>query len=230
LPSGPFRPFHKSFADFLLEEDDNTDFRIDGTAMHARVAEHFFLQHRGKWGKCADEYALRYTPLHFAEAARGPENKHDAMIQSLVEITSDLDYQDSCEARLRDLPMLHEHMARTVATATLSHSEEMLPWLVRAGRAFVDFRRRFLRGDSVIALAEQGAVEKAKARLTLFPDLEQDWQVAAALIIAWLAIDSNRPSAIQLRDQAATAASSVAPLPLLLARLNAALKGERSIP
>src|SRR5439155_9686615 len=25
LPSGPFRPFHKSFADFLLEEDTNAD-------------------------------------------------------------------------------------------------------------------------------------------------------------------------------------------------------------
>jgi hypothetical protein len=228
LPSGPFRPFHKSFADFLLEEDANTDFRIDGAAMHARIAEPFFSKHRRKWDQCEDKYALRYTPLHFAEAARGPEAKRDAMIRSLVELTSDSDYQDRCEAKLRDLPMLHEHMARTAATATLSRADAMIPWLVRAGRACVDFRRKFLRGDSVIALAEQGTVEKAKARLALFPDLEQDWQVAAALIIAWLAIDSNRPSAIQVRDQLASAASSAAPLPLLLARLGAALNGELS--
>src|SRR5262249_35871372 len=130
--------------------------------------------------------------------------------------------QDRCEEKLRDLPLLHEHMARAVATAALSRADAMIPCLVRAGRGIVEFRRKFLRGDSLIALAEQGAVEKAKARLALFPDLEQDWQVAAALVIAWLAIDGNRPSAIQLRDQIA-AASSAAPLPLLLARLNAAL-------
>jgi hypothetical protein len=230
LPSGPFRPFHKSFADFLLEEDTNADFRIDGNATHARIADWFFSKHRGKWDECEDEYALRYTPLHFAEAARGPEAERDAMIRSLVELTSDSDYQDRCEAKLRDLPMLHEHMARTVATATLSHSAEMIPWLVRAGRAFVDFRQKFLRGDSVIGLAEQGAVEKAKARLALFPDVEQDWQVVAALIIAWLASDSNRPLATQLRDQMAAASLSVAPLPLLLSRLDGALKGEISHP
>jgi hypothetical protein len=230
LPSGPFRPFHKSFADFLLEEDTNADFRIDGTATHALIADWFFSKHQGKWDQCEEKYALRYTPLHFAEAARSPEAKRDAMIRSLVELTSDSDYQDRCEAELRDLPMLHEHMARTVTIATLSHSDEMIPWLVRAGRAVVDFRRRFLRGDSVIALAEQGEVEKAKARLALFPDLEQDWHVAAALIIAWLAIDSNRPSAWQLRDQIAGASLSVEPLPLLLARLDGTLNGEVSHP
>jgi hypothetical protein len=230
LPGGPFRPFHKSFADFLLEDDANADFHIDGAAMHARIAEQFFSKHRGKWDQCDSEYALRYTPLHFAEAARGPEAKRDTLIQSLVELTSDSDYQDRCETKLRELPLLHEHMARTVSTAALSPAAAMIHWLVRAGRGFVEFRRKFLRGDSLIALAEQGSVEKAKARLALFPDLEQDWQVAAALIIAWLAIDSNRSSAIQLRDQLAPAASSVPPLPLLLARLDAALRGELSHP
>src|SRR5262249_30698881 len=102
LPNGPFRPFHKSFADFLLDEDTK-DFQIDGAAMHARIANWFFSKHRGKWNECKDEYALRYTPLHFADAARGSEDERDAMIRSLVELTSDSDYQDRCEAKLRDL-------------------------------------------------------------------------------------------------------------------------------
>src|SRR5215813_10463135 len=54
LPNGPFRLFHKSFADFLLEEDANTDFRVDGAAMHSRIAEQFFAKHRGKWDECED--------------------------------------------------------------------------------------------------------------------------------------------------------------------------------
>jgi hypothetical protein len=42
LPDGPFRLFHKSFADFLLENEDNVDYRIDAKAMHRRIAKYYF--------------------------------------------------------------------------------------------------------------------------------------------------------------------------------------------
>jgi hypothetical protein len=44
LPDGPFRPFHKSFADFLLEDADNADFHIDPVTMHKRVAELYWTR------------------------------------------------------------------------------------------------------------------------------------------------------------------------------------------
>lgn len=41
LPDGPFRLFHESFADFLLENEDNGDYHIDAEAMHRRIAEYY---------------------------------------------------------------------------------------------------------------------------------------------------------------------------------------------
>ncbi len=228
LPDGPFRPFHKSFADFLLEDKTNTDFRIDAASMHRKIAEHLVSKYNRGWDRCTDDYALRYAPFHLAEAAKGSGAERDALIRGLVEVTSDPQYQVRCEEQLRDVPMLYGHLARAVATASGSASDDSLALLVNAGRCFIGFRREFLRGESVIGLAEHGEAEKAKSRLGLFTDLEEDWQVAAALIIAWLAIDRNRPQAIQLRDQAAGTLPSVEPLPLLLARLGAAGEGKTS--
>jgi hypothetical protein len=68
LPDGPFRPFHKSFADYLLEDDENTDFRIDGTAMHKRVADHYW-SHNVDWSNC-DEYGLKNLATHLWSSNR----------------------------------------------------------------------------------------------------------------------------------------------------------------
>lgn len=66
LPDGPFCPFHKSFADFLLEEKDNVDFHIDAALMHSRVAEHYWSKHHGRWSNC-DRYGLANLALHLFE-------------------------------------------------------------------------------------------------------------------------------------------------------------------
>src|SRR6185369_13562538 len=63
---------------------------------------------------------------------------------------------------------------------------DMLPSIVRAAKEFLAFRRGFLRADSVVALAEQGRLEHAEARLELFSEVDADWQSAARLILAWL--------------------------------------------
>ncbi|HEY0790850.1 MAG TPA: hypothetical protein VGD78_07270 [Chthoniobacterales bacterium] len=44
LPKGPFRPFHHSFTDFLLEDPNNADYRIDAHGMHERLAKHYLHQ------------------------------------------------------------------------------------------------------------------------------------------------------------------------------------------
>lgn len=40
LPDGPFRLFHKSFADFLLIDKKNLDYHIDAKEIHRRIAEY----------------------------------------------------------------------------------------------------------------------------------------------------------------------------------------------
>lgn len=70
LPEGPFRAFHQSFSDFLLEDDRNLDYHIDAAAMHQKIADHFLAVHGGKWQECKDRYALAYTVAHLVETVQ----------------------------------------------------------------------------------------------------------------------------------------------------------------
>jgi WD40 repeat protein len=62
LTGGPFRPFHRSFADFLLEEKENIDFHIDEKPLHARIAAYFSKQCHER--QACDEYGLLNLPWH----------------------------------------------------------------------------------------------------------------------------------------------------------------------
>ena len=222
----PFRIYHASFREFLV---DDTTFNVYPAERHAAIARWLLDKYGKSWGKCQDEYALRYTPLHLAEAARGSEEGREATIRSLVEVTGNSRYQLRVESLLRDLPMLQEHLVRAIDAASVSDDDAMLPGLMRACRNLVTFRSQSLRGDAVTALAERGAVQDAVARLPLFPDLDRDWHIAATLILAWLAIDADRPGATSVRDRAAGAALEADTLSELLARVDAAAAGQGSV-
>jgi tetratricopeptide (TPR) repeat protein len=67
LPDGPFRPFHKSFADFLLEDKDNFDYHIDSKTAHQQIAEYFWDTYHTDWSKCPD-YGLNHLASHLYHA------------------------------------------------------------------------------------------------------------------------------------------------------------------
>jgi tetratricopeptide (TPR) repeat protein len=67
LPNGPFRPFHKSFADFLLEDEGNADYHIDSQTTHERIVA-FYRAKAGSrvtvdWNKM-DAYGLLHLAGH----------------------------------------------------------------------------------------------------------------------------------------------------------------------
>jgi hypothetical protein len=70
LPDGPFRLFHKSFGDFLLEFDDNEDYHIDQAELHARIAVYYLQPNDDDWSAC-DDYGLRYLPIHMIRGGQG---------------------------------------------------------------------------------------------------------------------------------------------------------------
>lgn len=74
MPEGPFRVFHKSFADFLIEDEDNTDYHIAPTSMHRRIATYYQRQYRDHWEKI-DDYGIRYLLLHLLEFDKQVGNK-----------------------------------------------------------------------------------------------------------------------------------------------------------
>ncbi len=70
-PEGPFRVFHKSFSDFLLEDENNRDYHIDAKAMHRKIFSYYWGNHSKSWEKC-DAYGLNYLAAHLFEC-RGTE-------------------------------------------------------------------------------------------------------------------------------------------------------------
>jgi WD40 repeat protein len=57
LPNGPFRSFHKSFSDYLLNNADNSDHQIDGRQMHQKIAAHYSQYGGSDWSRC-DSYGI----------------------------------------------------------------------------------------------------------------------------------------------------------------------------
>ena len=226
-PGARYRIYHQSFRDFLLTDET---FPVVPSERHAAIARYFQDRYGASWGRSDDDYALRYTPAHWADAATLSAVKRETRTQALIELSGNRKYQHRFETRIGDLPMLHGHLNRAVQVAALNERDDMLPSIVKAARGFIAFRREYLRADSLVALAEGGRLALAEARLPLFVDVDEDWQAAARLILAWLAMDKNSAEAAALRDNITPYLPLLPPMPLLLARVNAALAGQTDYP
>ena len=226
-PAAPYRIYHQSFREFLL---DDGKFTVYPAERHAAIAQ--YLQNRcgASWGRCDDPYALRYTPAHWADAATLSEAHRDVRTLALIGVASDRRYQQRFESRVADLPMLHSYLHRAVHVAALNDGNDMLPAIVKASRQFIQFRREYLRAESVVALAEAGKLDQAEARLPLFTDIDQDWQTAARLILAWIAAARHPQAALALRQRAAPAPPVDPTLQVLVQRVDAAFAGAPLFP
>lgn len=224
--ASPIRLYHQSFRDFLLQE--KTNWAVFPGDRHAAIAGYMQSSCGSNWKECGDDYALLYTPAHWADAAVMSPAKREMRTMTLIELMGNEKYQRRFESHTRDLPMLHTHFERAVQVAALSGGDEMLLWLVRASKRLLAFRREYLRAEAIATLAETGLLDQAEARLQLFVDVDEDWLTAARLIIAWLGIDKSPEEAKKLRDRTAQSLTSTKPLPLLLDRLSASLDGVTS--
>jgi hypothetical protein len=97
LPNGPFRPFHRSFADFLLEDERNIDYHIDACAMHKRIAEYYWLKNHTDWTS-ADDYALTYLPTHLGMMCAWSQLEELLLDPIFIRTLSDLSHQALAEA------------------------------------------------------------------------------------------------------------------------------------
>lgn len=97
LPDGPFRPDHKSFADFLLEDKDNVDYHIDSQSMHRRVANYYWSKHHADW-RAADSYALAHIAMHLGMAQTWPQLEELLLNTFFVRALSDLSNEALADA------------------------------------------------------------------------------------------------------------------------------------
>jgi hypothetical protein len=227
IKTDPYRIYHQSFRDFLLTDEAYTIYPAE---RHAAIARYFEDKCDANWKRCGDQYALRYTAVHWADSAALSETKREMRTQALIKLTSNRKYQRAFESGVGDLQLLNEYLHRAVSVAALNDRDDMLPWLLKAAKEYGAFRRDYLRGEAFTTLAEEGKVEQAEKRLPLFADVGEDWQNAARLIIAWLAIEKNKSAAERLRDETVHQVAESEPLPLLRQRLSAALNSQSEFP
>lgn len=80
-----FRIFHTSFADYLLDAESNTEYRIEASKWHRQVANYYWSSFNYDWSKC-DIYGIRRLPIHLAKAG---------LIESLNELLTNFDWIDT---------------------------------------------------------------------------------------------------------------------------------------
>jgi len=224
LPNGPFRAFHKSFADFLLDDARNQAYHVDGPRTHERVVNHYWPAGNGAqpWAGW-DAYARRYLPTHLAGAAWGrPTAEGHPLAERLVRLMTAAEFQAEYRREVKDLAALHAALEQTLRTASADLDPEALRLISEAAFALIAFRRHELRPEPLFELAGQGEVDSAASRLDLF-EADVRWRQAALLVLAWLGAERNPNKARQVLDLLPAALEE--PLARLKAHVEAALGG-----
>ncbi len=70
-PEGPFRIYHQSFREFLVEDPT---YLVYPAESNQAIAEYFLAECERRWAAC-DPYALRYTPAHLRDAVEQAEQR-----------------------------------------------------------------------------------------------------------------------------------------------------------
>lgn len=187
-PEGPFRVFHRSFADFLLESKENTYYHIDAAIMHAMIADYYYAFQNfpsppSKW----DDYALRYITVHLEGASRlKDEQARHTQVERLVKLVQDPMFLNRFRKKVFDDAQVEFIFLAAVRAAAGDTREEALELLLRAQRRLQTHRHEQLQPGPVFEMAEKGELDAAISQLVAFP-LEAQWQRAATLVLAWLA-------------------------------------------
>ena len=74
VPDGPFRVYHQSFANFLVDPEQNPNFLIDAAETHNAIVEAYAATDPLSW----DDYARRNLAMHASEAGQLDQLLEDA--------------------------------------------------------------------------------------------------------------------------------------------------------
>lgn len=115
LPDGPFRVFHRSFADFLLQEPKNKAYRVDAARMHSKIAGHYWQAYHPDWQGC-DAYGLDSLASHLYHGGQRDR------LQELISQTwmaarfegSDYTYEGFIDDVMRAWQSAHEEAQRQI--------------------------------------------------------------------------------------------------------------------
>jgi WD40 repeat protein len=112
-PDGPYRIYHQSFREFLLEDPA---YRVDPREANQALADYLVDEHGGFWPSCDDPYALAHTPTHLTEAIRDTPRRRtrEDLEERLTEVLTDLGFLEKKTAMLGiDSVLTDFHAANT---------------------------------------------------------------------------------------------------------------------
>ena len=89
-PDGPFTVFHKSFSDFLLEDDENATYHIYAFAIHRRIVDYYWQRYAPTWHEC-DHYGLEHLPFHLAESI-APDEDNRSYLEKARQLLTNFDW------------------------------------------------------------------------------------------------------------------------------------------
>ncbi len=125
-PEGPFRLYHQSFRDFLLE---NKQHRVYPEEANEAVARYFLDEYEDDWAKCGDRYALEHTPAHLLEPLKeaGGGKVRRSLVEMLTELLTDLGFLESKTATFGIDAVLSD--LRTATRLSPASNDVLLPVL-----------------------------------------------------------------------------------------------------
>ena len=209
---------HRSFADFL--ED-----RLDLAAAHRAVAGHYY----DRWDTFDDwdAYGLRHTAAHLSQAARRmPEADRHPDVAKLVRLVAEHRFQRANLRRLHDPLSLRRDLEEAHRLTAKDPHPDATFLLVVVILTLLRFRRTMLQPSGMFDAARRGDLDTAERLLNLFDaDLDPDWRQAIELTLAWLAVPSAHQTANRLAERIAAQAPDSANLRVLMAHVDAALRG-----
>jgi hypothetical protein len=214
-----WRLVHRTFGEYLEDKLDLGD-------AHRRVASYYVDQRWGQFDQW-DDYGLRYTATHLAQAAdrTAAQERHD-LVARLVRLVTDQGFQRTQLERLRDPTLLRRDLEQAHRLAAKDDDADATFLLVLVALTLVRFRRQLLQPEAVFEAARRGEVRAAERLLDLFSgEIDPDWHDAILLTVAWLASESAPGEAVQVRNRVRDANPSSPTLQWLLERVTAALDG-----
>lgn len=187
-PKGPYRVFHRSFADYLLESSENSYYHIDAASMHALITDYYYDPDRGAWPFSKwDDYAQKNITVHLEGASQlEDEKERHTQVERLAQLVQDPMFQKRFRKKVNDESRMKHMILSAMRAASGDTCEEALELLLRTIRLFQTHRHEWLQPGPVFNRAENGDPVNAIDQLLAFP-LEDQWQRAAALVMAWLA-------------------------------------------
>jgi energy-coupling factor transporter ATP-binding protein EcfA2 len=197
-PDGPFELYHQSFREFLFDRHRNRDFPVDIHDAHADVARRYVDAYAGTWDEVHDDYGLRHTPSHLAQAATTdvPHLRRER-VAALLELLGDETFIEAHRRRLADPVALQRDGETAVQRASAGQGEQAVVQLLSALTQLQQLRNRLFDPARAFQLAEEGELTAAERHLAWF-GLERRWDQVARLVLAWLGVGRDPAGAHDL--------------------------------